>query len=723
MTNADILLGQLANGASVCAVLGVEGWGLNVHAPGCASAHQDRPVCAEVWDGKQVKAYHRGYDTVVREAEGFVGRSRLVLTDSASATLIVEDYWSVPGDTLQMARTVRVEGAASGGFLTSITLELNLPLTWLDVDAFAPGMIYGSENIAPHAIGSVSHYLTGVRSVRIREDRLPAPLLGLALRDGTSVAVLNPTPRGNTTREDSRDLEGTPLVDARFTFAALGSSERDGHLEVGLYFPGTEGEITYLADTPFAGGQFGDNQRRRWRGRYHPFQDGFEQRYAAAFRFGSCERDQTFRRNAWHWAWSALEPRVAKQDLAATREALGDMLEASIQQVDNRAGPTHVVDSVSGAVQPSPVLMGFTGRAVETGELLLRSASDLSGQAAVQRRARALSVLETFARLPVTPPQAEGLDLHGGQLSSGVRPDFYVRALAEGGKFMLRAYERELAKGEAHPHWLTWCVQLADWLLTQELPAGGFPRAWRDLTAEVVADDPRSSNAVVPFFVPLAHVTGKEIYLQAALRAAELCWALGGSRGGFVGGTLDNANVVDKEAGTLALEAYLALYDATSDSRWLVRAEDAADFAETWIYLWNVPMPADEADADLHWKQGVTTVGAQLIATGHSLTDTYMTWDVANYAKLARLTGDPHYFEVAKLLFHNTKVMLALPGRPFDLVGPGWQQEHWSFAPPRGRGIHRFWLPWVTCSHLEGLYSLEDFDPQLYYELARPVER
>ena len=399
---------------------------------------------------------------------------------------------------------------------------------------------------------------------------------------------------------------------------------------------------------------------------------------------------------------------------------LEEVLEASVQRVDNRAGPAHIVDPVSGEAKTAPVLMGFTGRAIATGELLLRSLSHLDGEEAARRRERALAILETFARLPVSPPQAEGLDLRDGRPTSGVRPDFYLRALAEGGKFMLRAYEGELGRGEAHPHWLAWCASLADWLLTQELPEGGFPRSWRDHTAAVVSGDPRSSLAAVPFLLPLARVTGEERYLQAASRAGELCWALGGRHGTFVGGTLDNANVADKEAGAVALEAFLALFESTGDGRWLERAQDAADLAETWMYLWNVPMPEDEAD--LHWKGGVTTVGAQLIATGHPLTDAYMAWDVANYAKLYAYTQDAHYLDVAKLLLHNTKTMLALPGGPFDLAGPGWQQEHWSFAPPRGRGVHRFWLPWVACSQLEGMVTLEDFDAELYLELAAAGE-
>jgi hypothetical protein len=64
--------------------------------------------------------------------------------------------------------------------------------------------------------------------------------------------------------------------------------------------------------------------------------------------------------------------------------------------------------------------------------------------------------------------------------------------------------------------------------------------------------------------------------------------------------------------------------------------------------------------------------------------------------------------------------MLALPGRTYDLAGPGWQQEHWSLAPRRGRGVHRYWLPWIAVSHLDGITELGDFDPGLFEELSSP---
>jgi hypothetical protein len=65
----------------------------------------------------------------------------------------------------------------------------------------------------------------------------------------------------------------------------------------------------------------------------------------------------------------------------------------------------------------------------------------------------------------------------------------------------------------------------------------------------------------------------------------------GQSSGQSVAGTIDNPDGLDKDAGTLSTEAYLALFGDTTESKWLHRARLAADYAETYIYLWNVPMP------------------------------------------------------------------------------------------------------------------------------------
>jgi hypothetical protein len=133
-------------------------------------------------------------------------------------------------------------------------------------------------------------------------------------------------------------------------------------------------------------------------------------------------------------------------------------------------------------------------------------------------------------------------------------------------------------------------------------------------------------------------------------------------------------------------------------------------------------MPIDADDSQLHWKKGVPTIGLQgITALGAGGVDEYLDWAVASYARLYGHTRDEHYLDVARVLLHDTKAMLALPGRQYDMKGPGWQQEHWRLGPGgngRGVGSHRFWLPWVSANHLYSITGLEEYDAALFKRLS-----
>jgi hypothetical protein len=167
----------------------------------------------------------------------------------------------------------------------------------------------------------------------------------------------------------------------------------------------------------------------------------------------------------------------------------------------------------------------------------------------------------------------------------------------------------------------------------------------------------------------------------------------------------------------------MSLYESTKESEWLDRAKAAADYTESWIWIWNLPMPLDADDAHLHYKKGVPTVGVQgITARVAGSVDEYLDWAVSSYAKLYRYTQDQHYLDVARILLHDTKSMVALPGRQYDMKGIGWQQEGWRMGPGwsgRGVGGHRFWLPWVSANHLYSITGLEEFDPILYQQLSK----
>ena len=105
---------------------------------------------------------------------GFVGRAQ-------TAVLNLDNDETAALAQLALAPRTITYSLERGADLTAATLDLEgAALTWPEVDAFAPGNIYGwTDHIPKAAIGSIDNHLAGVRSVRLREDRLPAPLFGL----------------------------------------------------------------------------------------------------------------------------------------------------------------------------------------------------------------------------------------------------------------------------------------------------------------------------------------------------------------------------------------------------------------------------------------------------------------------------------------------------------------------------------------------------------------
>lgn len=739
----DKRLGQLSDGTEV--VFRRSGdWGMELRRGGRVVWRNPMPLRVQqktVDDGSETITNHANAYADVRIARNVATATGVLpIAAGQKGQYRITDTWTLAGQELRLSRTLTVagDGPANTGFVSEVFFETTQAYPRDSTRLFLPGNVYGTtENLQDAAIGGRDTYTKGGGLVQVREDRLPVPMADLSFGDGRFVTLLNPKPDGRTTNADSEDFrspqqsDGTQkpqpqaspktLVDERFRFGALQIRHGKDALRLGYVFPGAEGEVTYRGIVyPLAAS-------RQWRWRLHPIRDGLTQQYTLVFRFGTASAgssEQTFSTHladTWRWAWQTLQPQVVRHDIPQMRDILSDFLVKRVaQSPDGRWGFPYLVDGFANYKYiMSDAVMGFCGKNIETSYYLIEEA-ERTGK--LQYRAVAEKVINSFVPIRMNPPAAEGFDLLTGKPMVTMfyeGNEIYLRPLTDDFKMMVNLLIAERRRGREHPDWLAWTRSFGDWLLTQQRPDGGIPRKWEPGTGRVIMDAPQSSYNAVPFLAKLGQFTGETKYLDAAKRIGDFSWRSGHARGLFVGGTIDNPNVIDKEAGTLSLEAYLALYEATQDRKWLDYAQASANYAETWIYLWNVPMPADADASKLGVKPGVPSTGFQLISTGHSLADAYMSFDVDEYAKLYKYTGDAHYRDVARLLLHNTKSLIGLPGRQYDLPDLGYQQEHFGFGPARGQGMHRWWLPWVTTSHLNGIVGLEQFDKALYNELCR----
>jgi len=766
-------LGRLQTGATVAFVRDVGGeWGIEISGGGAPRLTQPKPAQIEVFaGGENVRQLAAGYASVQKEPGTIVAKANVA--GGGKAAFVVEDRWKVSGAMLLLDRKVSVTGAeTNAGFYSAIRFSTAPAVKWEDADYFAPGLLYGEPHTSAGAPGGSLPYRAKLFS--IREDYLSAPLFGVSFRDGNWAAVLDPAPRGDTTQAETTAPAATPIIDERIQFGALGAFEASpGGIELGFWLPGTT--------TEFGGGlgmREGVTATPVVRRRYHPVKAGFSQSYQVAFRFGKSESFRGMERDAWRWAWESLKPKVTPVDVEVVRHTLTDHLADRVLTVEDRAGIPFVIDAVSGKpgsfrpalmsmsrrggqtpgatnapagrggnslqqnqeladwaktvginVDPQAaelelwpkIMMGFCGKNVEVADQLLQESDRDSSPRGQRMRKLGLTIIESLIRIvPMSPaPAAEGFDIRTGK-ASAVRgaPAFSLRATAEDMRTMVDMFRRERTLGRQHPEWFNWVKAYADWLVTVQREDGSFPANFQGGTGAPTGTSGVTTYTPVPLLVRMTEETGDKKYLNSAIRAADYIWSNFGSKCVFLGAT--GGDVADKESGMLSLEAFLSLYENTKEPKWLERAETAGSYAESWIWIWNVPMPTGANSSDLGWKPGVPTVGVNGIGAnvaGH--VDEYLDWAVPSYAKLFKYTGDGHYLDVARVLLHDTKSMLALPGRTYDLLGPGWQQEHWRMGPGvRGIGAHRTWLPWISVNHLHGITGLEEFDKDLYQRLA-----
>jgi len=131
----------------------------------------------------------------------------------------------------------------------------------------------------------------------------------------------------------------------------------------------------------------------------------------------------------------------------------------------------------------------------------------------------------------------------------------------------------------------------------------------------ILSDDwnPLSTNQAF-IIAPLCRayqLFGTDIYRQAGQKAGNVYASRHLSMDEpYWGGTLD-ASCEDKEGAFAALQGFLALYEMTSDRKYLKWAEHACDVVLTYMVVWDIDMPAGRLRDHAFKTRGWTAVSVQ----------------------------------------------------------------------------------------------------------------
>ncbi|MCL6442590.1 MAG: AGE family epimerase/isomerase [Alicyclobacillus sp.] len=344
---------------------------------------------------------------------------------------------------------------------------------------------------------------------------------------------------------------------------------------------------------------------------------------------------------------------------------------------------------------------GFTGRQLNAAYTLVREHG--SGDHAGEWIERGQKVINTFVKHCVhetgfvyslynsrtmSPVFTIGnpdptLQLHYVAIP-GARPGNYLRCMVEPMSDLLLNYQLYQAKGQVHPDWLAACIRFGDFLLRIQNPDGSWYRAYEPDGTPLHSTDPiradsvrsRASTAVpVAFLVAL----GKELaddgerFLHAAKRAGDYVMEHHVQYDHYHGGTLDNPNVVDKEAAMYAMSALVSLHEYFRDEKYLIGAVRAAKLAVTWNFIWDVPhIPGTPLDREQFKSRGFGGINS---IWGGGAVDIYSLFYVRELKYLSAVAGIKPFDQIAQLIITGTQQLLSHPKNLMGFTDIGMQPE------------------------------------------------
>jgi hypothetical protein len=653
-----------------------------------------------------------------------------VLTTPSGSVFQFEDTYQVDGEGFRVSRSVRVEAEGTDlGFSTKLSFAVTEADDPAAYNCFAPGYWYRQNEYAPDFV--MGKDLT-CDYYWFRETRCALPVFAMQnIASGETAAVSRYA--ADITMRSLDLVESENSVDPKFTIGSLGMSKPSGKtvnylyygfpvrtdistqtdgLSIDYVYPGCDGQNPQFMRF---GSQDYQGETKTFQRINHPVKAGFEQHYAIAVHFGHYGNFQDMMRNVWRMTYKRLRDRLFEVDNAKHFHHCMKMLSHYTRQYGDAWGLPFACQLPDMDISSVSFQFGFVGQQPGIGYQLLRYGDKENDPDAFNK---GLNVLDFWVRVGMTESGMPQMCYHPG--IKGFEPyPFYVRMMADGLEAILDAYRYLRKKGDERPAWREFLKKAADWMVSKQNEDGSFYRSYGP-DGSIRMDSKSNTPSLIRFLVQFYLVTGEDAYKTAAVRAGEWTYKNAHPTLEYRGGTCDNTDIQDKEAGIYGIFGFLALYDLTGEPQWLEAAVGAADYTETWTYAWQFPVVTS-------WPKhpfNKYSISGQSIVTISGGADVYMAACSYTYYRLYLITGDTHYLDFAEFIHQNTRQSNDIDGS-IGYCMPGLGHESGMFAGQTMMSNYH-WLPW--CTFVEVDPSSRLYDTFGGYEIAdaqklSPAER
>lgn len=630
-------------------------------------ATQATPVIIRIKnsDGNE-KIFKSGYQVVTATSNGYTCSATISSANGSQFT--VTDNITVLNNTLfKVKRNVKVDKASSTdkGFSSQFSIVSGATgSTFSRYNLFAPGFLYrNNERNNPYE--NNPNLSSG--SFNFRETRYGLPMFmahSAASKQTISLSHVNPKIKSGIDEKNNKWW----MVSSSVQYGSLGASIEKSHIAINYCYPSIETDIP----------------------RSHPVKVGQTHSYTLAIAVSSDEEytDAAVKSYKQHFSLNTID--LYDVDIKDAYQAQMEMFSALAAPIEGKSGKTAYglpwsISIPDGKPQAFELQNGFVGQQTSIAFQLMRHGK-LTGDSNVFNQGLEMAKFwfsdEQLVNYGLPRSwwiQGEKQDGYGNKYIGDfwTYPSF-TRCFTDGMEGLLdcvrlaEAYKMPQAK-----EWGKIIDKFGEFLLNAETAGdGSFYRAyqkdgrylrdvnaigpWPDEQKKIQASSKTNTLIPVRLLIRLYEWSGDKRYLDRAIQAGEYGYnEFYKKLGTFIGGTPDNANVVDKEAGVFAMYAFTALYQVTGEKKWLEAAEYAAVYAFSYTYCYDFAIQGSNA-ANIFRDGGIS--GYSFITAGAGGTDNYNAFIYYELFKLSILTGDKFYANAAKLLERNTKSPMDLDG-------------------------------------------------------------
>ena len=525
-------------------------------------------------------------------------------------------------------------------------------------------------------------------SWEVREDRLSSPLS--AIFDETNdkvyaVARLLDAPCDALTTH----REGEIILSGKTSVGYTGFINQDGQATLSFGFPYQETPKSYIRKLtlaePVSAYQFlkkGESRILRW-----------EITEQEADDYSACVR------NLWNYCYDLYQP--VPYENPYTDEKMKETLSQFFTQsfVDGASVKYYSGVELETANCRSNAIaeVGFVGRTLLNAFNALEYAES-QGKTEMANQAR--SIFDSYVENGFSD-SGFFLERMDAQKRVMLEKQYSIRRQSEGVYAVLYYLNYEKQRGRKHPEWEARLKSLFEKILELQKEDGSFPRKFKDDLTEVDATGGSTPSATLPLVMGYKYFKDKR-YLEAAKRSVNYVEKEIVLKADYFSSTLD-ANCEDKEASLYATTAayYLSLV-CKGDERahYLEIARQAAYFALSWYYVWDVPFAQGQMLGDI----GLKTRGWGNVSVENNHIDVFV-FDFADVLQgLSRETDEPRFAAFAEVIRTSMRQLLPFEGHLCGIAKKGYypevvQHTWWDYGK-NGKGYYNniFAPGWVVAS-------------------------